>query len=76
MNNKSSSQNTLSAARTALPMPLKTLAGFLLAVVAVLIVAVLSYQSLQTTVTSSQNLAKTIEVLAQLDALAVHVEGC
>ena len=50
-------------------MPLKSLAGFLLAVVAVLIVAVLSYQSLQTTVTTSQNLAKTIEVLAQLDGL-------
>lgn len=69
MNNKSNSQDSLSTARTTLPMPLKTLAGFLLAVVAVLIVAVLSYQSLQTTVTSSQNLAKTIEVLAQLDGL-------
>jgi CheY-like chemotaxis protein/CHASE3 domain sensor protein len=69
MDNKSNPQNPLSTARTALPMPLKTLAGFLLAVVAVVIVAVLSYQSLQTTVASSQKLAKTIEVLARLDGL-------
>jgi len=50
-------------------MPLKTLLGFLLAFLAVVMVALLSYQSLQNTVGSSQNLARTIEVLAQLDGL-------
>jgi CHASE3 domain sensor protein len=69
MDNNSTPQSSSGFERTALPLPLKTLAGFLLAVVAVLIVAVLSYQSLQSAVTSSQNLAKTIEVLAQLDGV-------
>jgi CheY-like chemotaxis protein/signal transduction histidine kinase/CHASE3 domain sensor protein len=69
MDSNSTPQSSSGTARSTLPLPLKTLAGFLLAVVAVIVVALLGYQSLQSTVATSQNLAKTIEVLAQLDGL-------
>jgi CheY-like chemotaxis protein/CHASE3 domain sensor protein len=69
MNNNTTPQSSPGPALSALPLPLKSLAGFLLAVVAVVIVAALSYQSLQATIASSRNLANTIEVLAQLDGL-------
>jgi CheY-like chemotaxis protein/signal transduction histidine kinase/CHASE3 domain sensor protein len=63
------SSNSFGVARSGLPLPPKTLAGFWLAVAAVIIIAVLSYQSLQATASSSLNLAQTIEVLGQLDTL-------
>jgi CheY-like chemotaxis protein/CHASE3 domain sensor protein len=69
MDNNSTPQTAIGTARSKLPLPPRTLAGFLLAVVAVAIVAVLSYQSLQSTVDTSQNLAKTVDVLSQLDGL-------
>jgi CheY-like chemotaxis protein/CHASE3 domain sensor protein len=69
MNNNSTTQSALGTARSKIPLPAKSLAGFLLAVVAVIIVALLGYQSLQSTVSSSQSLAKTVEVLAELDGL-------
>ena len=69
MDNNSTTQSAFGTARSKLPLPPKSLAGFLLAVVAVAIVAMLSYQSLQSTVGSSQNLAKTVEVLSELDGL-------
>jgi CheY-like chemotaxis protein/signal transduction histidine kinase/CHASE3 domain sensor protein len=52
-----------------LPLPGKALTGFLSAVVAVVIIAVLSYQSVQGTAASAKNLAQSIEVLAQLESL-------
>ena len=69
MDNNSTPQTAIGPARSKLPLPPRTLAGFLLAVVAVAIVAVLSYQSLQSTVDTSQNLARTVDVLSQLDGL-------
>jgi CheY-like chemotaxis protein/signal transduction histidine kinase/CHASE3 domain sensor protein len=69
MDNNSTTQSAVGTARSKLPLPPKSLAGFLLAVVAVIIVALLGYQSLQSTVSSSQNLAKTVEVLSELDGL-------
>ncbi len=53
--------------RSDLPLPPKTLIGFLLAVIAVVIVALLSYQSLQTTTTTAVNLTHTIDVLGRLE---------
>jgi CheY-like chemotaxis protein/CHASE3 domain sensor protein len=69
MDNNSTTQSAIGTARSKLPLPPKTLAGFSLAVVAVVIVALLGYQSLQSTVSSSQSLAKTVEVLSELDGL-------
>jgi CheY-like chemotaxis protein/CHASE3 domain sensor protein len=43
--------------------------GFLLAVIAVLVIALLSYQSLQATAESSRSLTRAIEVLAQLNTV-------
>jgi CheY-like chemotaxis protein/CHASE3 domain sensor protein len=50
-------------------MPPRTVAGFLVAVLAVAIIAVLSYTSLQSTTASSQSLTKSVEVLAQLQTV-------
>jgi CheY-like chemotaxis protein/CHASE3 domain sensor protein len=50
-----------------LPLPLKTLIGFLLAVIAVVIIALLSYQSLQATTSTAQSLTHSIAVLEQLE---------
>jgi CheY-like chemotaxis protein/CHASE3 domain sensor protein len=52
-----------------LPLPAKSIAGFLLAVTAVGIIALLSYQSLQATAASAQNLAHSVEVLTDLESL-------
>jgi CheY-like chemotaxis protein/CHASE3 domain sensor protein len=52
-----------------LPLPGKTLVGFLFAVVAVVVIAMLSYQSLQGTAASARNLSQSIEVLSQLESL-------
>jgi CheY-like chemotaxis protein/signal transduction histidine kinase/CHASE3 domain sensor protein len=52
-----------------MPLPPKTLIGFLLAVVAVVIIALLSYQSLRTTTRASASLTQTIEVLGRLGSL-------
>jgi CheY-like chemotaxis protein/signal transduction histidine kinase/CHASE3 domain sensor protein len=69
MDSNNISQSSTGATRSALPLPAKTLVGFLLAVVAVVIVALLSYQSLQSSTLSARNLTQTIEVLGQLEAL-------
>ena len=50
-------------------LPAKTMIGFLLAVVAVVIIALLSYQSLQSTALASRNLAHSVEVLGRLESL-------
>jgi len=57
------------AVRSGPPLPPKTLLGFALAVTAVVVIASLSYQSLQTTVASSKSLRQSIEVLAQLNSV-------
>jgi len=49
-----------------LPLPPRTLSGFLLAIVAVVLIALLSYSSVQTTEVSSQSLAGSIETMAQI----------
>src|ERR1700683_2171981 len=69
MDSNNSSKSSIGAARSNLPLPSKTLIGFLLAVAAVAIIALLSYQSLQTTTATAANLTQTIEVLGHLDGL-------
>jgi signal transduction histidine kinase/CheY-like chemotaxis protein/CHASE3 domain sensor protein len=69
MDSNDASQSSIGAARSSLPLPLKTLIGFLLAVIAVAIIALLSYQSLQTTTVTAANLMQSIEVLGRLQGL-------
>jgi CheY-like chemotaxis protein/signal transduction histidine kinase/CHASE3 domain sensor protein len=69
MNYNNSSTSSIGAVRSSLPLPPKTLIGFLLAVVAVAIIALLSYQSLQTTTATAANLTQTVEVLGRLESL-------
>ncbi len=61
--------SSLGAIRSRLPLPPKTLIGFLLAVVAVAIIAVLCYQSLLTTTQSAAHLTQTMEVLGRVRGL-------
>jgi CheY-like chemotaxis protein/signal transduction histidine kinase/CHASE3 domain sensor protein len=69
MDSNNSSKSSIGAVRSSLPLPPKTLIGFLLAVAAVAIIALLSYQSLQATTVSAANLTQTIEVLGRLESL-------
>jgi CheY-like chemotaxis protein/signal transduction histidine kinase len=59
----------MGAVRSSMPLPAKTLIGFLLAVVAVVIITLLSYQSLQATANTTRNLTQSVEVLRRLQAL-------
>ena len=52
-----------------MPLPARTLIGFLLAVAAVVLIALLSYKSLQTTMNTARNLAQSIELLRLLQSL-------
>jgi signal transduction histidine kinase/CheY-like chemotaxis protein/CHASE3 domain sensor protein len=69
MDSNNTSISSPGAVRSSLPLPPKTMIGFLLAVCAVAIIALLSYQSLQSTAASSANLRQTIELLGRLDGL-------
>jgi CheY-like chemotaxis protein/signal transduction histidine kinase/CHASE3 domain sensor protein len=69
MDSNNSSKSSIGAVRSSLPLPPKSLVGFLLAVAAVAIIALLSYQSLQATTASAANLTQTIEVLGRLESL-------
>jgi CheY-like chemotaxis protein/signal transduction histidine kinase len=60
---------SIGAVRSSMPLPPKTLIGFLLAVVAVVIIALLSYQSLQTTASTARNLTQSVELLRRLQAM-------
>jgi CheY-like chemotaxis protein/signal transduction histidine kinase len=62
-------RSSIGAVRSSLPLPPKTLIGFLLAVIAVVIIALLSYQSLQATTATAANLTQTLAVLGRLEAL-------
>jgi CheY-like chemotaxis protein/CHASE3 domain sensor protein len=61
--------SSIGAVRSSMPLPPKTLIGFLLAVIAVVIIALLSYQSLQTTTNTARNLTGSVELLRRLQAL-------
>src|ERR1700683_2777744 len=63
------SQTARDPTTSRLAMAPLTFAGFLVAVVAVVVIAFLSYGSLKTTAASAESLTKTVEVLAQLQAL-------
>jgi CheY-like chemotaxis protein/signal transduction histidine kinase/CHASE3 domain sensor protein len=69
MDYNNTSTSSIGAVRSNLPLPPKTLIGFLLAVAAVTIIALLSYQSLQTTTATAANLTQTVEVLGRLESL-------
>jgi CheY-like chemotaxis protein/CHASE3 domain sensor protein len=66
---KNPSPPSIGTLQSGLPLPPKSIFGFLLAVIAVSIIAVLSYQSLQAAAGSAQNLAQSVAVLAELEAL-------
>jgi signal transduction histidine kinase/CheY-like chemotaxis protein/CHASE3 domain sensor protein len=61
--------SSIGAVRSSMPLPPKTLVGFLLAVVAVVMIALLSYQSLQATTGTARDLSQSIEVLRRLQGL-------
>ena len=63
------SKNSIGVQRGGLPLPPKTLIGFLLAVLAVVIIALLSYQSLQQTMSTGADLTQSVQVLGRLEAL-------
>ncbi len=69
MDSSNVSESSIGAARSGLPLPPKTLIGFLLAAIAVAIIALLSYQSLQTTTATAASLTQTVEVLGRLESL-------
>ena len=69
MDFSNASARSIGAVRNSLPLPPKTLIGFLLAVTAVAIIALLSYQSLQATTVSAANLTQTVDVLGRLQGL-------
>ena len=69
MDYNNSATSSIGAVRSSLPLPPKTLIGFLLAVVAVAIIALLSYQSLQATTATAASLTQTIEVIGRLESL-------
>jgi signal transduction histidine kinase/CheY-like chemotaxis protein/CHASE3 domain sensor protein len=69
MDSDNHSKSSIGAVHSGLPLPLKTLIGFLLAVLAVAIITLLSYQSLQTATTTAANLTQTIELLGRLGGL-------
>jgi CheY-like chemotaxis protein/CHASE3 domain sensor protein len=55
-------------------MTLRTLSAFLVAVTAVVVIAVLSYTSLQVTAASARSLTRTVEVMAQLQTVLSTVK--
>src|ERR1700733_4842290 len=69
MDSNNSAKSSLGTVRSSLPLPPKTLIGFLLAVAAVAIIALLSYQSLQSTTVTAANLTQTVDVLGRLESL-------
>jgi CheY-like chemotaxis protein/signal transduction histidine kinase len=69
MDSTINSNSSFGAIRSRLPLPPKTLIGFLLAVIAVAIIALLSFQSLQATTASASSLTQSIQVLGRLEAL-------
>ena len=69
MDSTPTSISSFGVTRSRLPLPPKTLIGFLLAVIAVVIIALLSYQSLQATTGSAAILSRSIESLGRLESL-------
>ena len=61
--------DNIGAPLAGLPLPAKSIFGFVLAIIAVIVIALLSYQSLQNANMSARNLAHSVEVLAQLESL-------
>jgi signal transduction histidine kinase/CheY-like chemotaxis protein/CHASE3 domain sensor protein len=61
--------SSIGSIRSKLLLPPKTLIGFSLAVFAVIIIALLSYQSLQTTTATAGDLTQGIELLGRIQAL-------
>jgi CheY-like chemotaxis protein/signal transduction histidine kinase/CHASE3 domain sensor protein len=69
MDQKNSSVSSIGGLGSRLPLPPKTLIGFSLAVVAVIIIALLSFQSLQTTTATARDLTQSVELLGRIQAL-------
>jgi CheY-like chemotaxis protein/CHASE3 domain sensor protein len=66
---KNASPQSIGALHSGLPLPTRSLFGFILAVTAVVIIALLSYQSLQAAAGSAENLAQSVAVLTELESL-------
>src|SRR5471032_543830 len=69
MDQTNSSARSIGSLRSRQPLPPKTLIGFSLAVVAVIIIALLSFQSLQTSTATARELTQSVEVLGRIQAL-------
>jgi signal transduction histidine kinase/CheY-like chemotaxis protein/CHASE3 domain sensor protein len=69
MDQTNSSASSIGSLRSRQPLPPKTLIGFSLAVIAVIIIALLSFQSLQTSTATARELTRSVEVLGRLQAL-------
>src|SRR4029077_18999616 len=69
MDSNNTSKSSIGVRRGGLPLPPRTLIGFLLAVLAVVIIALLSYQSLRQTMFSATELTRSVEVLGRLEAV-------
>ena len=68
MNNSGSKANS-GMVRRGPPLPPKPLFGFLLALTALVAIALISYLSLQATISASRNLTQSVEVLGQLNTV-------
>ena len=64
-----------SGARSGPPLPPRALAGFVIAVVAVVLIAFFSYQSLRTRAITAGYVTHTLEVVQQLEATLSHLKG-
>jgi signal transduction histidine kinase/DNA-binding response OmpR family regulator/CHASE3 domain sensor protein len=69
MKKNTNSTTATGTARSGPPLPPKALFGFLLALAAVVVIALMSYQSLRVTTSASKSLTQTIEAMAQLNAV-------
>ncbi len=69
MNAAAVANDTRRGAHTRLPLPRNTLAGFVLAVLAVIFIGVVSYQSLVSRRSSAELVTHTLQVMEQLQAL-------
>src|SRR5262245_41640335 len=65
----SSSLAETRTARSSLPLPVRTLSGFTVAILALLLIAVLSHRSLQSRSGSAELVAHTHQVLEQLNGI-------
>src|ERR1700712_331462 len=60
--------------RTGLPLPARTMAGYVLAVLAVVLISFFSYRALQSSADTSERVTRTITLLQQLQTLLSRIK--